>query len=150
MSLKYFKLQQNFIDRKKFRITKTNSLLSPRALNWHFAKDIQNKPYSQILQRYHFWGWHPSGECINVTSIETKRSMIFKFLKTNEFFRNFEMTHPSLLEERTFERGAWMTPSFSLGEPMTNAQYLWLVALHASFQACTSRKRALTEKKICS
>jgi hypothetical protein len=26
-------------------------------------------------------------------------------------------------------------PSFSLGVPMTNAQYLWYVVSHASFQA---------------
>lgn len=33
----------------------------------------------------------------------------------------------------TFESGAEMTPSFSLGVPITSAQYLWIVASQALF-----------------
>jgi len=35
--------------------------------------------------------------------------------------------------EGTFESGAEIVPCFSLGEPMTNAQYLCIVASQASF-----------------
>lgn len=41
---------------------------------------------------------------------------------------------------KTFVIGAQIRPSFSLGEPMTNAQYLWSIASQVSFQSLKVEK----------